>query len=378
MFRRRVKDILIGGVVAVAVLAGSLVAWAAYPSNSARTKTWGAEVLTAADLHTQFDIIHTWLNAAFNSTTGHTHDGTANQGPKINAITGLKVTSQAQGDLLYASSSSAFARLGAGTSGQFLKTQGTGANPVWADVTSVYVPRSSWRNLSVTRTNATTVAVTADELVFQDSSNISVRDTSISVSAAITTSGANGLDTGVEAANTIYYVWVIRKSSDGTKGGLLSTSSTSPTMPSGYDQKALVSAVGNNNSSDFIDFKQTGKRYTFTSWATLASGNVGTSPWVSIDLTPANMSTVAGFVPSALSNFCYGTYSGASAAAAITNDSSITADATSLHRNKQRTGGNSELDKWEFDVLTTDTIYWVSADAGAIVFLQGFEINKLE
>lgn len=43
----------------------------------------------------------------------------------------LAFTSQAQGDILYRAGSS-WARLAAGTSGHFLKTQGTGANPTWA------------------------------------------------------------------------------------------------------------------------------------------------------------------------------------------------------------------------------------------------------
>ena len=88
------------------------------------------------------------------------------------------------------------------------------------------------------------------------------------MTGTITTSGANGLDTGAEAANTIYYVWVIRKSSDGTVAALFSTASAigSITFPSGYDQAALVSAVGNNNGSDFIDFTQNGKIYSFSTW----------------------------------------------------------------------------------------------------------------
>lgn len=40
-----------------------------------------------------------------------------------------------QGDILYRDGSG-LARLGAGTSGYYLKTQGTGANPVWSEVTS--------------------------------------------------------------------------------------------------------------------------------------------------------------------------------------------------------------------------------------------------
>jgi len=44
----------------------------------------------------------------------------------------LSITSTAQGDIYY-NNGGAIARLGAGTSGHFLKTSGTGANPVWAE-----------------------------------------------------------------------------------------------------------------------------------------------------------------------------------------------------------------------------------------------------
>ena len=55
----------------------------------------------------------------------------------------LSIASQAQGDILYASSATAFARLGPGTSGQFLKTQGAAANPVWASALAavgIFIP----------------------------------------------------------------------------------------------------------------------------------------------------------------------------------------------------------------------------------------------
>ena len=47
--------------------------------------------------------------------------------------TDLTSTLTAQGDIVYRNASG-LAKLGAGTSGQFLKTQGTGANPVWGTV----------------------------------------------------------------------------------------------------------------------------------------------------------------------------------------------------------------------------------------------------
>lgn len=74
------------------------------------------------------------------------------------------------------------------------------------------------------------------------------------VTAAITSSGANGLDTGAEAASTFYYVWGIGKS-DGTFALLLSTSASSPTMPTGYTFKRLLWGVANNGSSNFVGFE---------------------------------------------------------------------------------------------------------------------------
>lgn len=61
----------------------------------------------------------------------HVHDASADDGPNI-PIGNLTVTSQAQGDIIYANSASDFARLGVGTSGQRLKTQGAASNPIWA------------------------------------------------------------------------------------------------------------------------------------------------------------------------------------------------------------------------------------------------------
>lgn len=351
----------------------------AFPSDSARTKNWGTETLTDSDLEAQLDLLHNYNKDALNASTGHNHDGTSNQGPKLSPAN-LVIASQAQGDILYASSATAWARLGAGTSGQFLKTNGAAANPSWATL-AVYVPRSCWNNLVVSRTNATTVAVTADELVLQDTSFNSVRITSVNESISITTSGASGLVTALsEAANTIYYIWIARKSSDGTVNGFLSTSAVFATvagqLDSGYDQLALVSAVGNDNSSNFINFKQTGKQYRFTAWGTIASGNAGTGTWVSVDLTPANMSTNPAFVPSALSTQAIGTVCG-SDTAYVTNDNSV-ATGTTVAPNKIGTHSSSTGQiQYDLEVLTSDTLYWISNGASAVLYLAGFEINKL-
>lgn len=95
------------------------------------------------------------------------------------------------------------------------------------------------------------IDIDADILQVEDE-NLS----SINLTVNIAASGANGLDAGSEAANTWYSIWVIR----GTSGtaGLLSTSATSPTMPSGYTKKRRVGWVRNNASSNLLKFHQTG------------------------------------------------------------------------------------------------------------------------
>jgi len=242
----------------------------------------------------------------------------------------------------------------------------------WAEV----IQPISWQfvNLVVTRPSASTVTITADELIIAASATSMAKGTSVSVTADITASGSNGLDTSTEQANTIYYLWVIRNSSSGTIASLLSTSATSPTLPSGFDQKALVSAVGNDGSSNFLDFKQEGRRYNFVTWLAMASGNVGIAGWTTVDLTPA---TLTFFVPPALSTFCYGNLGGVNGTEVVTNDNAVTVGNT-FERNKfQVTSGAEHTTPWQLDVITADTLYWGGDNTASILHIHGFELNKL-
>lgn len=110
------------------------------------------------------------------------------------------------------------------------------------------------------------------------------------LTAAITSSGAGGLDTGSEAADTWYAVWAIADSTAlNSVSVLLSTSFTSPTLPSGYDLKRLIWAVRNNTSSDFINFMQSGTGATRTCWWVEDSSNVrplvnsSDTTWTTVD-----------------------------------------------------------------------------------------------
>lgn len=94
---------------------------------------------------------YTDLVNEFNATSGHDHDGTDSktvttlgtvsagtwQGTAVATGyggTGQDFSATAQGNIIYFSAAGTVAALGPGTSGQFLKTQGASANPVWANM----------------------------------------------------------------------------------------------------------------------------------------------------------------------------------------------------------------------------------------------------
>ena len=103
-----------------------------YPSDLVRTKDWGNEILTDADLEGQFDLIINWVMASMHDTTGHDHTGISNKAPKISPAN-LLIASQAQGDTLYASSATVWARLAKGTAYQRLHMNSGATAPEWVD-----------------------------------------------------------------------------------------------------------------------------------------------------------------------------------------------------------------------------------------------------
>ena len=90
------------------------------------------------------------------------------------------------------------------------------------------------------------IKITADYLTLTDNNNFSILTPSVDVTAIITNSGANGLDTGSVSASNWYYYWVI--SNGTTTAGLWSLSNSNPTMPSGYTFKKFIGAVFNQSS----------------------------------------------------------------------------------------------------------------------------------
>ncbi len=119
----------------------------------------------------------------------HATAGTALTQAEFEATDRHTADSQAQGDILYCDGTY-WKRLGAGTSGQFLKTQGAGANPVWDDATfiplSIPLTSTSWDGDSFSTTAATLIDLSA---VF--SVPAGVRAISVSVAFRDSASAAN-------------------------------------------------------------------------------------------------------------------------------------------------------------------------------------------
>lgn len=108
----------------------------------------------------------------------------------------------------------------------------------------------------ITYTSATTVTIPSGYFAVSDSGNHLIEFAS-SQAVAITTSGANGLQTtSSEANNTSYFLYAIDDTTGvNTPKGLLVPSGAAITLPSGYDVKAKTGIVVRNNaSSNFIPF----------------------------------------------------------------------------------------------------------------------------
>jgi len=191
-----------------------------------------------------------------------------------------------QGDMVRGGASGAPERVAIGAADTVLTSDGTDAD--WALPASSAVSGES-KGLVVKNgtTPATDVDIDADEVVLKTADGGDTKVvSSVNLTAVISASGANGLDTGSEANSTWYYVFVIWNGT--TVASLLSLSATAPTLPSGYTYFALVSAVRNDSSGDLLTFIQSGKHVqtgdtTGSSWQALSSGSSATA--ASIDLT---------------------------------------------------------------------------------------------
>lgn len=132
---------------------------------------------------------------------------------------------------------------------------------------------------------------TAESFVVADADYncIILRDMSITINGS--NSGANGLDTGTVTSGYWYYAYVIYDSIAQTVSGILSLSSTAPSLPNGYTYYARVGSVYSTSSTLFRSFLQEGSWVNYT----ISGSTYGTSYNIasSTTTTYASFSTIS-------------------------------------------------------------------------------------
>lgn len=104
-------------------------------------------------------------------------------------------------------------------------------------------------------TNSSSITLKTGLLAL-DSTNLNLIEVVDPIVLALTNSGAAGLDTGTEQNGTWYYVYLIRKESDGTVSAVFSATNESQTgnitLPAGYTHKRQLPYCVRNDSSGNI------------------------------------------------------------------------------------------------------------------------------
>jgi len=101
-----------------------------------------------------------------------------------------------------------------------------------------------------------TIGTTSEESDARDSTDVLTMRWTGTLTASLASSGAAGLDTGTEAANTLYHVFVIGDTSGvNTPRAMISLSATAPTMPTGWDVFRRLGSI-RNEGLNLLDFTQ--------------------------------------------------------------------------------------------------------------------------
>lgn len=271
-----------------------------------------------------------------------------------------KLFGSTQGSVVYRGASS-WSALAPGTSGYVLKTQGAGANPTWAAESGgggggsavlpgyIYGLTLSTAGSSSTFSVATGVATDASATdTISLGSAISKTTSSWSVGT-----GNGALDTGTIANNTWYHVFAIKRTDSGVVDILISTSVSSPTMPTNYTLKRRIGSMRTNGSGQWTAFVQSENEFYWTTPSFDVDATPGTTSVQSATLrTPAGVSVYAilGVGAIALS-----TNGGRALVYTPLIGSSLTA--TSNQYNAGVSGGaiNANVQNWQFLNIRTGT-----------------------
>ncbi len=148
----------------------------------------------------------------------------------------------------------------------------------------------------------TTIDVDAEKIQLIDDNNVIKIIENLNLTLDTSVSGAGGIDTGSVGSLNTYYIWIIAKA-DGTESGVLSLSSTSPTLPTDYTFKGNVGRITTDavpNLSEFWYTKPTKILQIFAE--KIGRGTVSRTSFPNDDTIPQDtegslMFTSSGFTP---------------------------------------------------------------------------------
>jgi hypothetical protein len=173
----------------------------------------------------------------------------------------------------------------------------------WRQPISLSLSLPGFRNLVITN-DATTpnskVSLSADAVTAETTAGVAFRSGALALTIDAGVVGANGIDAAALTNNAWFSAWVIYNPTSDTWAGLLSTSTTAPTMPAGYTAKARFGWVRTNGSAQIKRFIQRGRIVQYivgTNPAVaplVAQGVTGSTDTASPTLTSTSVAT---FVP---------------------------------------------------------------------------------
>lgn len=161
-----------------------------------------------------------------------------------------------------------------------------------ADLQALLIATAAYHDARVATTSlsALTIGTAGQPSLVSDSTESAIIQWTGVLSADITATGVGGLDAGVEAANTWYFVYVIGSTTGAEPpAALLSASSSAPTLPLGYDAFRRVGTVRNNAAANFLGFRHIGMGRTKDAFYNAFINVLAAGP--AIGVTPVSLVT---------------------------------------------------------------------------------------
>lgn len=241
-------------------------------------------------------------------------------------------------------------------------------NPVIQSVTGSSAPLCGAVGYQVVNTGGsanTELTVTANNASMVSATGLSIQRSGVSVIINTAVVGANGLDTGSLASSSIYYVYLIDNGS--APAALMSLSSTSPTLPTGYTFSCRLSADFTDSSTHLGQIVTLGRRTTFSGAvpstfmnATIQGTCFSTATALTFSLLPPTVEQVVGVI--AVSG---AQSAGISDAATITK---VFAGATEV-------SGVTAWFNFVVPITTAQTVYYCSSATANNIRIIGWDDN---